>query len=70
MDNTAKTVAYLCNKYNIDLNHVIRHCDATGKLCPSPFVSLSDDETNDKKWIEFKNSVKSYINCNINVEFI
>ena len=70
VDNTAKTVAYLCKKYNIDLNHVIRHCDATGKLCPRPLVSLSDDETNDEKWTEFKNSVKSYIDCNINVEFI
>ena len=38
--------------------------------CPRPFVSLSDDETNDEKWIEFKNSIKSYIDCNINVEFI
>ena len=70
VDNTAKTVAYLCKKYNIDLDHVIRHCDATGKLCPRPFVSLSDDETNDEKWIEFKNSVKSYIDCNIEVEFV
>lgn len=31
--NAAKTVAYLCKKHNIDLDHVIRHGDATGKAC-------------------------------------
>ena len=31
--NAAKTVAYLCKKHNIDLDHVIRHGDATGKPC-------------------------------------
>lgn len=62
--NAAKTVAYLCNKYNIDLDHVIRHGDATGKPCPRPFVSLpkDDDPTkNDKRWEEFKATVKSYL---------
>lgn len=62
--NAAKTVAYLCSKYNIDLNHVIRHGDATGKCCPRPFISLSGDKDlklNDRRWLEFKNMVKEYI---------
>ena len=62
--NAAKTVAYLCKKYNIDLDHVIRHCDATGKPCPRPFVSLSGDKDpnlNDNRWIEFKKMVSEYV---------
>ena len=62
--NAAKTVAYLCRKYKIDLDHVIRHCDATGKPCPRPFVSLlgdSDPTVNDNRWLEFKKMVKEYI---------
>ncbi|GEM_PF-7128177 len=26
------------NKYNVPANHVIRHYDVTGKICPNPFV--------------------------------
>lgn len=62
--NAAKTVAYLCRKYNIDLDHVIRHCDATGKPCPRPFVSLSGDKDlnlNDNCWIEFKKMISEYV---------
>lgn len=70
VDNAAKTVAYLCNQYNIDLDHVIRHCDATGKPCGRPFVSLSDDEMNDEKWIEFKNTIRTYTSNVIVAEFV
>lgn len=59
--NAEKCVAYLCHKYNIDLDHVIRHCDATGKPCPRPFVSLSCDKdktNNDNEWLKFKENVK------------
>lgn len=55
--NAAKTVAYLCKKHNIDLDHVIRHGDATGKPClpvnitevltPSGFVPLSTIKKDD-----------------------
>lgn len=55
--NAAKTVAYLCKKHNIDLDHVIRHGDATGKPCfpvnnteiftPNGFVPLSEIKVND-----------------------
>ena len=61
--NTAMVVAYLCKKYNISLDHVIRHCDCTGKPCPRPFVSLSGDgnHTNDDNWISFKDLVNFYL---------
>lgn len=67
VDNTAKVVAYLANLYNINENHIITHCMSTGKPCPRPFVSLSLDEDNDGKWIDFKNKVSEYIKVGVNV---
>ena len=62
--NAEKCVAFLCNKYKIDLDHVVRHADLTGKPCPRPFVSLSGDKDktkNDNNWIKFKENVKSIL---------
>lgn len=62
--NAAKTVAYLCKKHNIDLDHVVRHGDCSGKGCPRPFVSLPGDKDptlNDRRWLEFKDMVKEYL---------
>ena len=62
--NAAKVVAYLCKKYGIDLEHVIRHGDATGKPCPRPFVSLPGDDNktiNDDRWCEFKLTVQKFM---------
>ena len=42
----------LMKKYNIDINHVIRHYDATRKNCPAPFVS--DQE----RWDNFKKKLQ------------
>lgn len=39
---------YLMEKYDIDADHVIRHYDATRKVCPAPFVN---DES---RWQDFK----------------
>lgn len=65
VDNAAKTVAYLANKYNIDDSHIITHCMATGKLCPQPFVW--PPEIGDKKWEAFKSKVAEYRNIGINI---
>ena len=35
MRNTAELVKSLMKKYNIDINHVYRHFDVTGKHCPA-----------------------------------
>ena len=43
----------LMKKYDIDVNHVIRHYDATRKVCPAPFVN---DET---RWENFKKALES-----------
>ena len=68
VDNTAKLVAYLMQKYNIDINHIIRHGDATGKLCPQPFVW--PQEKGDNAWLEFKELINHYLNCKISVEYL
>lgn len=43
-----KLVKELMAKYNIDINHVVRHYDVTGKTCPAPFVYRED------QWKQFK----------------
>lgn len=56
--NLIELVRYLMEKYNIDVDHVIRHYDVTHKLCPRPYVG--DDintvynATGNFKWNEFK----------------
>lgn len=68
VDNAAKLVAYLANRYNIDSSHIITHCMATGKLCPQPFTW--PPEEGDKNWAEFINKVNHYREYNINVNFV
>lgn len=68
VENTAKLIAYLATKYNIDLDHIITHCMATGKLCPQPFVW--PPEKGDQLWDEFKNLIKKYLDYEITVEYI
>lgn len=50
LNNAAEYVKVLMKKYNIDLNHVIRHFDVNGKPCPLPLVDNA-------KWQEFKNKI-------------
>lgn len=59
VENVAKTVAYLANVYKIKLDHIIRHGDATGKLCPQPLIWPPDD--GDRRWSEFKKKVAEYM---------
>ncbi|MCD8156505.1 MAG: N-acetylmuramoyl-L-alanine amidase [Clostridiales bacterium] len=46
---TVELVQALMDKYDIDIDHVIRHYDVTGKTCPNPFVLNDDDVT----WDDF-----------------
>ena len=39
--NTAELVRYLMDKYNIDIDHVVRHYDVTLKDCPKTFLDNS-----------------------------
>lgn len=51
MENTATLVKSLMKKYNIDINHVYRHFDVTGKHCPAYLMNPS-------AWEEFKERLK------------
>ena len=47
--------AWLCEKFNLTEEDIIRHYDITGKICPKYFV---DDE---KAWEQFKQDVKKVL---------
>ncbi len=54
--------AYLCRKYGLDENDIIRHYDVTGKVCPKSFVPESKGGTDDNSnsaWKKFKADVKN-----------
>ncbi len=51
-EKTIELIKMLMKKYNIDINHVIRHYDATRKNCPAPFVK--DEE----RWNNFKKKLQ------------
>lgn len=48
IDATLELTRMLMDKYNIDADHVIRHYDVTGKICPNPFV------VHEGAWTDFK----------------
>lgn len=53
---------YLCRKYGLDENDIIRHYDVTGKVCPKSFVPESKGGTDDNSnsaWKKFKADVKN-----------
>lgn len=45
----------LMDKYNVPTDHVIRHYDVTGKICPNPYVYNHTNHT----WDEFKAALVS-----------
>ena len=49
-------VAWLCGRYQLTTDDVIRHYDVTGKMCPKYYVE------NEDAWTQFKADVVSYIN--------
>jgi len=50
-------VAQLMKEYDIDIDHVIRHYDVTGKCCPNPYV-LDNRRKTSWTWEQFKERVK------------
>lgn len=54
--NTIDLTKYLMDKYNIGINKVIRHYDASRKFCPNSFKT-----NNWAKWTSFKNALTNDI---------
>mgnify|MGYP003419661202 CR=1 FL=1 len=65
INNAVKLSKILMKKFNIDKDHVVRHYDISGKLCPG-IVGWNDDtlykedgsktkeKNNSNEWIKFK----------------
>ena len=54
--NTIDLTKYLMDKYNIGINRVVRHYDASRKSCPNSFKA-----NNWAKWTSFKNALTNDI---------
>ena len=52
--NTIDLTKYLMDKYNIGINRVVRHFDASRKSCPNSFKA-----NNWAKWTSFKNDISN-----------
>lgn len=48
-------VTYLCIRYDLEAEDVIRHYDVTGKLCPLYFVEHED------KWNQFRSEIENQL---------
>lgn len=55
-NNATKLIAELMYQYNIDINHVIRHYDVTGKNCPA-IIGWNIDSGHESYWLDFKESL-------------
>lgn len=58
IEDGAQLVAELADRYNIPMDHIVRHFDVTGKWCPRPFVGSDINEvtgeTGEFAWEKFK----------------
>ena len=63
INDGAQLVAKLADKYNIPMNHIVRHFDVTGKWCPRPFIGKDVNEvtgeTGEYAWQKFLIKVES-----------
>ena len=57
-ESVVKLCAYLCTKFNLEAEAVIRHYDVTGKACPKYFVE------NEEEWEKFIMAVDTYMKGN------
>ena len=55
VEAAAELTRYLMDKYRVPADHVIRHYDVTGKICPNPYVYNTTAHT----WDEFKRLISS-----------
>ena len=55
-DSLVELTAWLCGKFQLDTDDIIRHYDITGKACPLYYVEHED------QWEAFKDDVEEYIN--------
>lgn len=54
-DSLVELTAWLCGKFNVPVENIIRHYDVTGKECPIYYVE------NEDAWKKFKKDVQTYL---------
>ncbi len=54
-ESLVKLTAWLCERYSLNSEHVIRHYDITGKLCPLYYVE------HEEAWDQFRYDVQSIL---------
>ena len=54
-DSTVKLTAWLCTRFGLTSDQVIRHYDVTGKDCPKYYVENPD------AWIQMKSDIAAQI---------
>ena len=54
-NNCIELVRYLMDKYKVDIDHVVRHYDASRKICPNW------QDNNWARWWKFKEKIKSEV---------
>lgn len=52
--STIELTKLLMKRYGIDAEHVLRHYDVTGKICPNPYVYNHTSHT----WDDFKSAIQ------------
>lgn len=57
-DSLVHLTAWLCGKFNLDADDIIRHYDVTGKKCPLYYVE------HEEEWKQFLKDVQDYIEQN------
>ena len=57
-DSLIELLAFLCGKFDLTGEDIIRHYDVTGKSCPKYYVD------HEKKWLKLKQDVDDYISIN------
>ena len=57
LNSTVELTRYLMDYYGIDIDHVIRHYDCNGKVCPG-IVGWNADSGSEDAWLDFKARVE------------
>lgn len=57
LERAVELVRYLMKEYDINIDHVIRHYDVNGKLCPG-IIGWNAESGDESKWNAFKSSLK------------
>lgn len=53
LNQAAELVRHLMAEYGVDANHVVRHYDISGKLCPG-IIGWNKESGSEKAWLAFK----------------